>query len=144
MPSKPALAALLGALAICSAAEAAAISVKAEMKSVVEPASNTLFAVGGDVDPANGPEAAKVPDKRWKEAGKAAAALKAVADGLTAPDRGHAEADWTAMSKQMGEIGERAAKAVAAKDGAALSQAANDLGDNCSACHAKYKPQDGG
>lgn len=136
--------ALVAALAVCSAGEAAAISVKAEMKTVVEPASNTLFAVGGEVDPENGADAAKVPDKRWKEAGKAAAALKAAGEGLVAAEHAKPGEDWPALARQMAEIGERAATAAAAKDGKALAQAANDLGDNCSACHAKYKPQDGG
>jgi hypothetical protein len=55
-----------------TAVEAAELTVKAEMKQVVEPASNVLFSVGGDADPANGPDAAKVPDARWKEASEAA------------------------------------------------------------------------
>jgi NADH-quinone oxidoreductase subunit G len=33
--------------------------------------------------------------------------------------------------------------AAAKKDGAAVSKAANDLGDVCTACHSKYKKQSG-
>src|SRR3954447_8023434 len=70
------------AAALLATGAVAAASSKIEMKQVVEPASNTLFAVGGDVDPANGPDAAKVPAARWSEGLQAAQALQAVAEHL--------------------------------------------------------------
>lgn len=60
---RPASLALILSLSLTGSALAAGLSVKDEMKSVVDPATNTIFAVGGDVDPANGPDAAKVPGK---------------------------------------------------------------------------------
>ncbi len=55
------------------------------MKAIVDPATTTIFAVGGDVDPANGPDAAKVPAARWAEALAAAQKLKAPAANLNSP-----------------------------------------------------------
>ena len=128
-------------LAIVTAAEAADLTVKAEMKQVVEPASNTLFAVGGDADPANGPDAAKLPEARWKEAADAARELEKVAAKLN--DAGWAKAgpEWRGFVKDFADQSTAALTAANAKDGAALSMAANALSDTCSACHAKFKPQ---
>ena len=142
MRLSPALA-ILALLAVCTAGEAAALSVKAEMKQVVEPASNTLFGVGGEVDPANGPDASKVAASRWKEGAAAAASLKTIAAGLTDPTRAKPGPEWAGFAAQMADLSDKAMKAALAKDGAAFSQAANDLSDTCSACHAKYKPQTG-
>lgn len=135
--------AAVGFAAVMSGGFAAArLPVKAEMKKVVEPASNTLFAVGGEVDPANGPDAKATP-ARWAEAGAASRRLQAVAAGLTEKGRAKAGKDWPVFVRQMADLSAKAEQAAAAHDGAALSQAANDLSDNCAACHAKYKPQTG-
>jgi cytochrome c556 len=123
---------------------AASPSVKESMKSVVEPTTNVLFAVGGEVDPANGPDAAKVSDARWQEAAVAAGKLKFAAAALLQPDQAKPGADWTMSAKQLGDLADTAEKAAKAKDGAKLADTANALGDNCTACHSKYKPQAGG
>lgn len=128
-------------LLVAVSATAAALTVKAEMKQVVEPASNILFAVGGDVDPANGPDAAKVPALRWQEAAAAAGKLKAVAAGLSAKGRAQPGPEWAKFVKDFAEQSDVALRAANAKDGAGLAAAANNLSDNCSACHAKFKPQ---
>jgi cytochrome c556 len=136
-----ALIAVLTLLACAWGAEAAAMSVKDEMKQVVEPASNLLFAVGGEADPANGPDQPAVPPARWSEAAQAAHTLKAVAAALDDPARAKPGGEWSAFTRQMADASAAAETAAAAKDGAKLSQAANDLSDTCSSCHAKYKPQ---
>jgi cytochrome c556 len=128
--------------ALATAALAAEMSVKDEMKQVVEPGANTVFAVGGDVDPANGPDAAKVPAARWDEALKAAQALKGAAALLVGPQT-RPEADWTKAAGDFAKLAADAETAAAKKDGAAFSKAANDLGDVCTACHSKYKKQSG-
>ena len=135
-----ALAALLS-LAVAGSALAAGLSVKDEMKTVVDPATNTIFAVGGDVDPANGPDAAKVPAARWAEALAAARKLKAPAANLnTAENRKQGEV-WAKSAADFSRLVSAAEAAAAKKDGAAFSKAANDLGDTCTACHSKYKKQ---
>jgi cytochrome c556 len=127
-------------LAAVTAAEAAELTVKAEMKQVVEPASNVLFSVGGDADPANGPDA-KLPDARWKQASDAALKLKEVAAQLNDAGRAKAGPEWRGFVKDFADESTAALAAANAKDGAALAAAANALSDTCSACHAKFKPQ---
>ncbi|MBS0363186.1 MAG: cytochrome c [Proteobacteria bacterium] len=134
-----ALAALLG-LALAGSALAAGLSVKDEMKTVVDPATNTIFAVGGDVDPANGPDAAKVPASRWAEALAAATKLKTSAAHLVGPQKQPGEV-WAKSAADFARLAADAEKAATKKDGAAFSKAANDLGDTCTACHSKYKKQ---
>jgi cytochrome c556 len=136
---------IIGALAaaVAGGVQAApkALDLKQQMKTVVDPAANALFAVGGEVDPANGPDAAKVPAARWAEAAAAAARLQGAAAGLQAPGVVKDNGLWLSEAKKMAAISAKAAAAAQAHQGAALAQAANDLGDVCSACHAKYKPQ---
>jgi cytochrome c556 len=132
--------ALILSLSLAGGALAAGMTVKDEMKTVVEPGANTIFAVGGDVDPANGPDAAKVPAARWDEALKAAAALKGVAADLNGAQKKPGE-DWTKAAADFAKLAADAETAAMKKDGAGFSKAANDLGDTCTACHSKYKQQ---
>src|SRR3546814_9073988 len=106
-----------GLLAVVTAAEAAELMVKAEMKQVVEPASNTLFSVGGEADPANGPDALKVPDARWKEASDAALKLTKVAATLDDPGRAKPGPEWAGFVKAMADASGAASKAAGAQDG---------------------------
>src|SRR3954471_12195484 len=92
---RPAPLAVALCLSMAGMALAAGLSVKAEMKQVVDPATNVIFAVGGEVDPANGPDAAKVPAARWAEALKAAQSLEAPAAHLTAAQYKKKGAVWT-------------------------------------------------
>jgi cytochrome c556 len=132
--------ALVIGLSLAGAALAAGMTVKDEMKTVVDPAANTVFAVAGDVDPANGPDAAKVPDARWQEALKAAQSLKSAAKDLNGPQK-MPGAEWTKSGADFAKLAADAERAAMKKDGAAFSTAANGLGDTCTACHSKYKPQ---
>ena len=118
-------------------------AVKAEMKKIVDPASTLLFAVGGDVDPANGPDLKPQPASRWKAAGDAAGKLAAAGEWLRKPGNGVTNADWIKAATEMTTLATAARKAARAHDGAKLSQAANDLSDNCTTCHKVYKPQTG-
>ena len=131
---------LILGLSLAGAALAAEMTVKDEMKTVVDPATNTIFAVGGDVDPANGPDAAKVPTARWAEALAASQKLKASAAHLVGPQKQPGEV-WTKSAADFAKLADNAVKAATKKDGAAFSKAANDLGDTCTACHSKYKKQ---
>jgi cytochrome c556 len=135
---------LAAAAALCATtALAAGLSMKDEMKQVVDPATNTIFAVGGDVDPASGPDAAKVPASRWAEALAAAQKLKGPAANLTSAQYKAKGPVWTKSAAEFARLAAAAQAAAQKKDGAALSKAANDLGDTCTACHTKFKPQSG-
>lgn len=140
MPSKTTvLLAVVAALALAGAAPKP--TVKTLMSTVVDPASNLVFAVQGDVDPENGPDAAKTPAARWAEGGAAAARLAAAAQSLEQPGLAKDEKLWKAEAEKMARAAERAGSAALAHDGAQFSAAANDLSDTCSGCHARYKPQ---
>lgn len=130
----------LFALALAGSALGAGMTVKEEMKSVVDPATNTIFAVGGDVDPANGPDAAKVEASRWAEALAASTKLKAAAVDLVGPQKQAGDV-WAKSAADFARLAADAERAAQKKDGAAFSKAANDLGDTCTACHSKYKKQ---
>jgi cytochrome c556 len=134
------LATAIISLSLAGAALAAGMTVKDEMKTVVDPATNTVFAVGGDVDPANGPDAAKVPAARWAEALAASTKLKASAVDLVGPQKQPGDV-WTKSAADFAKLAADAEAAAKKKDGAAFSKAANDLGDTCTACHSKYKKQ---
>ena len=127
-------------LALAGGALAASLSVKDGMKTLVDPATNTIFAVGGEVDPANGPDAAKVPAARWDEALKAARALKSAAADLNGPQK-QPGAAWAKSAADFAKLAADAETAAMKKDGAGFSAAANGLGDTCTACHSKYKTQ---
>lgn len=118
---------------------AAAMSLKAQMTSVVEPTTNVLFAVGAEADPSNGPDAAKVTAERWAAAEAAARTLNAGARDLLSPASLRPGETWSASAKALGDLALAAQTAAASKDGAKLSEAVNAIADTCTACHAKYK-----
>ena len=130
----------LAAVLASTTAFAAPMGVKQEMKEVVDAASNILFAVGGDVDPANGPDAAKVPAARWAEGLKAATTLKAIGVHLQGPQKKPGP-EWTSSAADFAKFAAGAEEAAQTKDGAAFSTAANALADTCTACHTKWKPK---
>jgi hypothetical protein len=128
------------AAALILAAAAPKPSIKDMMKTVVDPQSTLLFTIGGEADPANDPPP-KLTAARWAEAAEAAGKLEASAVSLQAPGALKDKDHWLTEAKKMATLSAAAEAAAKAHDGAKLSQAANDLSDVCSACHAKYKPQ---
>lgn len=140
---RPTPLALLLSVSLTGAALAAGVTLQYEMKTVTEPAANTIFAVGGEVDPDSGPDAAKVPAARWQDALKAAQALKIVAADMLGPQKKPGD-DWTKAATDFAKLAVQAEQAAKTKDGAGFSAAANGLGDTCTACHSKFKDQTGG
>jgi hypothetical protein len=128
------------AAALILAAAAPKPSIKDMMKTVVDPQSTLLFTIGGEADPANDPPP-KLTAARWAEAAEAASKLEASGVSLQAPGALKDKGLWLTEAKKMATLSAAAEAAAKAHDGAKLSQAANDLSDVCSACHAKYKPQ---
>jgi hypothetical protein len=126
--------------AVVLAAAAPKPDIKQMMKTVVDPQSTLLFTVGGEADPANDPPP-KLTAARWAEAASAAGKLEASGVSLQAPGALKDKGLWLTEAKKMATLSAAAEAAAKAPDGAKLSQAANDLSDVCSACHAKYKPQ---
>jgi cytochrome c556 len=64
-----------------------------------------------------------------------------VAANLNDAGRAMAGPVWRGFVKDFADASNAALTATNAKDGGALSTAANALSDTCSACHAKFKPQ---
>lgn len=139
------------ALSLTAAAALAAVTpntptpmpkVKAQMKSVVDKTSTALFNAASEADPENGPDQ-KLPNAAgWAKIKADADKLKAVGDMLQDPKIGKtSEANWKKYAVEMSDLSAAAAKAAAAKDAKKLAQAANDLSDNCAACHKIYKKQ---
>ena len=140
MLSRIGLTIALGVLATGSVALAqVGLTIEDQMKTVVDPASTVLFAVGGEADPANDPKP-HLTDARWAEAAAAAQKLKTAAAALAEPGMAKDQGVWLSSdAKTMGDIADTALKAANAKDGAALSTAANNLGDSCTTCHTVYQ-----
>jgi hypothetical protein len=80
---------------------------------------------------------------RWAEAQAAAAKLRAPAAHLTAAAYKDKGPVWTQSAADFARLAAAAEAAAKKNDGAAFSKAANDLGDTCTACHSKFKPQTG-
>ena len=141
-PAMLALVLCLSAAGVGVAAEA--FSIKDQMNVIVDPDSKLIFAIGGEVDPANGPSQSTTSDARWAQAAEAAAQLKTAAVQLqrrgVSKDRGL----WMSDAKLLGATAAAAERAALAKNGMDFSAAANTLGDVCSNCHARYKPDNAG
>jgi hypothetical protein len=136
------LLALAVAASLCVAGSAVAVgllTVTEEMKALVGPASNTVFALAGEVDPVNGP-GSKVSQERWEQALLATQVLKKAASNLNGPQK-QPGAIWTQSAADFARLADDAEKAAGKEDGAAFAKAANDLGDTCTACHARHKKQ---
>ena len=108
---------------------------KADMKTVVDPAANALFAAGNDAPAGETPAQA---DVRFKAAAEGAKTLRAASAKLAAPPYAQS-ADWvkfnTLMASAAGEV-ETAAKARNV-DGALA--AGGNLYDSCNGCHHVYQ-----
>jgi cytochrome c556 len=116
--------------------------VKASMKAVVDKTSADLFNVASAGDPENGPDQ-KLPNAAgWAKTKADADKLHKVALSLQDPKIGKTtEPEWSKQAKIFVDLTAVASKAAAAKDAKALAQAANDMSDNCAACHKVYKKQ---
>jgi len=112
------------------------------MKSVVDRASTDIFNIAGEADPANGADQ-KLPDvKGWAAVQADAARLRSIALAMQSPSTGKVgEINWMVQSRAMASASAAIEQAAALRAPGALANAANDLSDTCSACHAVYKKQ---
>ena len=130
---------MLTACMTASGGGAAPTSIKDDMAKVVQPSADILFDIGGKVDPNFDPKPVSAAD--WKKALDAAKAMKNSADFLLKPANMKDQGDWKTAATQFQTLTAAAVAGATAKDGKAFSAAANDLGDNCTTCHRKYKNQ---
>jgi cytochrome c556 len=115
------------------------MSVTEEMRVLVEPASNTVFALAGEVDPIDGP-GLKVSQEQWERALLATQVLKNAASNLNGPQK-QIGAIWIKSAADFARLADEAEKAAGKEDAAAFAKAANDLGDTCTSCHNRHKRQ---
>lgn len=112
------------------------------MKSVVDRASTDLFNRASEADPANGADQKLPGAKGWSQIETDALRLKSIGLALQSSRTGKVrEINWMVQARAMTSASAAAAQAAASRNPAALAQAANDLADTCTACHAVYKKQ---
>ena len=141
MLRQTAIAACLVLLVACATTGGGAskLSVKDQMAKGTQPAADILFPLGSKVDPNFDPMPLSAAE--WKKAGDAAKDLKASADLLLRSENMKDQGDWKNAATQMQTLASAAIAGATARDGKAFSSAVNDLGDNCTTCHRKYKNQ---
>jgi cytochrome c' len=104
-------------------------SVMQVMQAIVKPASDAVFAAGGE------------PPKDmagWIAVEYQALALAESGNLLMIGNRVKDSADWMKMSRAMVDTSAVALKAAQAKDAAAMSKASDAVYDTCESCHMKY------
>ena len=99
------------------------------MKSVVIPASNTVFGVG---------KAAPKSDQEWAVVQNSAARLIDAGRQLSMQAPAADGAEWTRFAKAMADAAAVAGKAAQAKNVDAVLDAADALYETCEGCHQRY------
>jgi hypothetical protein len=140
---RPLMLALTACLAAIGVAAADGASIKTEMSSVIDPSSTLIFTIGGEVDPANAPGAPTTPE-RWAQAADAAGKLKDEANWLMLKGQAKDHGFWMSDAKLLRGAAAAAERAAIAHNAGDFSAAANNLGDTCTTCHSRYKPQTAG
>lgn len=129
---------LAAALAGGACATAAAqVSMADMMKHTVDPAAQAFWAAGNDPPEGETPEQA---EKRWQAAQSSIAVLKAAAAEMQKPPYVRA-GGWAEHAKLMGDVAEKAAPAMAARDMEGAFAAGGALYETCEACHKTYVPR---
>ena len=147
---KVACALLLGLLSSCSspapAPEMPPFQATANMKdlmlNVIDPAADTLWESVGTVITAEGTfEKAPATDDEWAGVRAGAIQLAEAGNLLMLPSRSSGSEEWIAQARAMIEAGNRAMKAIDAKDKDALFTIGGDIYDVCTNCHSQFAQQ---
>jgi cytochrome c556 len=99
------------------------------MHAIVKPASDAVFAAGGEP-----PKDAKA----WTAIENQAIALAESGNLLMLGDRVKDQGDWLTMSRAMVDASAGALTAAQAKNADAMSAASDAVYETCENCHAKY------
>ncbi len=127
--SKVRISIALAALAVAGVSFAQTNGVMDLMKATVIPDSNVVFGVGNKA-PAN--------DAEWAAVQKSAAALVDAAKKLDALAPAGSAASWQKYSGEMGETAAKALAAAKARNADAVQDAGDALYETCAACHKIY------
>jgi len=120
------------------------MSVKEVMHYVVNPAAETFWKAGGEVDTADGAEK-RTPrtEEQWAATEHAAAVLQESGGLLLVTGRGRDEPEWRKFSADLTAAGVLALRAAQARDDEAIFAAGSAAYDSCFGCHRKYIPRRG-
>jgi hypothetical protein len=102
------------------------------METMTIPFSNVVFSAGAEPPK---------DDKGWATVRSQAIALAEAGNLLMIGTRVNDPGDWMKMSRAQVDAAEAAATAAAAKNGDALSAAADTLYETCAVCHKAYLKQ---
>ena len=113
--------------------------VKDVMRYVVNPAAETFWAAGGEVDVGD-QKNLRTPtnDAKWNDALAAASVILESGNLLTMDGRSRTDPQWARWSSDLNKAGVAGVKATQARDGDATFAAGSDMYEACFACHAKY------
>lgn len=118
------------------------LTVKDLMRYVLNPAAETFWQAGGEVD--EGDERnARTPttEARWYDALAAASVVLETGNMLMMDGRARSDPDWARWSADLNKAGAQGIVAAQARDGAATFAAGSAMYDSCFACHVKYIPR---
>lgn len=116
--------------------------VKDLMRYVLNPAVETFWQAGGEVDEGD-KRNLRTPetDAKWYGALQAAATVLESSNLLMMDGRAKADPQWAKWSHDLNNAGLAGIKAAQARNGDATFAAGSDMYDACFACHAKYIPR---
>jgi len=121
-----------------------ALSVKEVMHYVINPAAETFWKAGGEVDTADGAEKrTPISEEQWAATEHAAAVLHESGGVLLAAGRNRDEPEWRKFSQDLAAAGVLALRAAQARDDEKIFEAGSAVYDSCFGCHRKYIPRQG-
>lgn len=119
------------------------LTVKDLMRHVLNPAAETFWLAGGEVDDGDTTrQRAPTTDAKWNGALAAAATVMETGNLLTMDGRAVADPQWAKWSADLNRAGLAGVKAAQARDADAVLIAGGDMFDACRACHVKYIPRE--
>ena len=109
------------------------------MRYVVNPAAETFWAAGGEVDEGE-KRNLRTPadDAKWNGALAAASVILESGNLLMMEGRARNDPQWTKWAQDLNNAGVAGVKATQARNGDATFAAGSDMYEACYACHAKY------
>jgi hypothetical protein len=113
--------------------------VKDVMRYVLNPAAETFWAAGGEVDEGEKRNLRTPQDEaKWYGALQAASTVLETGNLLLMDGRSRNDPQWVKWAQDLNNAGAKGIKAAQAKDGEATFAAGSDMYDACFNCHAKY------
>jgi len=123
----------------------ALLPIKQFMRNVVNPAAEAFWAQSGIEEDAEGAkDRAPKDESHWARQLDYASAIQEAGNGLLADGRRIEDPVWIKNANLMVTAGERAIKAIQAKNAETAFDAGSDMYQACYDCHAKYvvRPKD--